>query len=265
LTPALLAEWLGEAAPGAKIPQPPRFWVRLLSHLEPSIPGWPDGQNLGSPLHGPLKVIAEATEVLLREGTHRATLKDVYTRLRGRREVGNLTVGDFLDALSGARTVTIHWAKPDQPEVQLRKLRLDDVVRAVLQASSVPLGVNEILDRAEGVFGRDLVRWDPRTLSNALTPQNGFYKLGPKTYGLRSHLRLPQREWRSLRKEACSVLAVAQGSMSTFEILEKLETGWAGRLDAYELAQVLREDDRFEDLGRLVFALSKPAIKPARP
>jgi hypothetical protein len=199
LTPPLLAQWLGTVGTVSRLPF--QSWVRLLSELHPGIPGWPQGQEPAVLLRGKLDTVAETLEAVLQEGQHRLPLKEAFDRIRKRPGMWNLSLGDFLETLKRAKTLIVDFPKPDQPEVRLRRLRLGHVVKAVLLASHVPLVLEDILARAEQGFGKDLVSWEPRALGNRLTPEMGFYLLGPRAYGLRQHfrLRVPDPVGRGLR------------------------------------------------------------------
>jgi hypothetical protein len=78
---------------------------------------------------------------------------------------------------------------------------------------------------------------------------------------LRRHLKLPQSMHGKLRTDTRSLLAKENRPISTTEIVNERRFPWTEEVNAYELAQILREDTRFVDLGRFLFALAEWGIE----
>jgi Sigma-70, region 4 len=161
LTPALLSQWLGENS------NPSRsalgFYVRLLAALNPTISGWPKGQEPAAPRHARAKAILSALEGVLQDSSPKLPLKSAFDLIRQNNKMQHAGVGEFLEAVKHARSVVVHFDQPDRPDVRLRYVRMASVAKSVLQVSDGPLTPEEIISRARNMFGNELVGWDPRT------------------------------------------------------------------------------------------------------
>ena len=258
LTPELLRLWLGEHEKKRRFPL--SFYVRLLRDLNPEIPAWPRGQDgRGSEVVGSDAVMDELERVLREKGCS-IPLKTAFTYLCSA-NFPHLQVTGFLGALRASRYLKVEFKQPDQPELTLGRLRAVDLANAALQSSGMPLTPEEILERAEKLFAPNLIDRAPRTLSNSLTPEQGFYLLGPRAYGLRQHFQLPQKDWSQIKAGFVQMLEKTNRPVSTPDFLSEYADEWGARTNSYELAQILREDQRFVDLGRRLFALAEWGVE----
>jgi hypothetical protein len=112
-------------------------------------------------------------------------LPEAFDIVRAVSKLRKSTITDFLLALKQSRHLSVQFPEPDRPEVGLRSLRVRNVARVILQASANPLTPEEILAQAQAKFGSELIPWAPICVGNRLTPEEGFYLLGPRSYGLR--------------------------------------------------------------------------------
>lgn len=259
LTPALVSQWLGQHATGLRFSL--SLYVRLLGELNPEIPAWPKGQEPLTGQRPSAKAILNALETVLYDASPAVSVKKAFELTRASASRGAPTVGKFLEAVKHAKNLVVEFPQPDQPQVRLRYLRTSTVVKSVLAASDRPLTPEEIISRAQAKFGSKLIERDPRSLGNSLTPGNGFYLLGPRAYGLREHFTLPQNMCRSARADVRDLLSKENRPISTTEIVNERKFPWTADLNAYELAQILREDKQFIDLGRFLFALAAWGIE----
>jgi Sigma-70, region 4/Bacterial RNA polymerase, alpha chain C terminal domain len=259
LTPALLSQWLGQDSSRHRFSF--GFYVRLMTELNPEISGWPKGQEPSAAQHRRANTILTALQWVLEDGGPTLPFKRAFEITSGSARFRRLSVDEFLEAIKHSKLVVVQFPQPDQPHVRLRHLRLTAVAKSILEPSDKPLTPEEILSRAQSKFGSDLVDWDPRTLGNALIPEKGFYLLGPRAYGLRQHFRLPQTKCRNARADVQKLLAKENRPISTTEIVNDCKFPWTEQLNGYELAQILREDKQFIDLGRFLFALAEWGIE----
>jgi RNA polymerase sigma factor (sigma-70 family) len=240
LTPELLAQWLGSDT-GA-LPFALGFYVRILGQLNSEIPAWPKGQQPSQNQRRKAKAILNVLHEVLQHGTLTLPLSTAMERTRDRVRFRKLRIDEFLLAVKHAKTIVVQFPQPDKPEVRLRYIRLSAMAKAVLEASDGPLTPEEILSRGQNQFGRELVRWDARTIGNSLVPEKGFYLLGPRAYGLRGHFNLAQTAWSKLRADVHGLLSKENRPISTIEIVNDNNFPWTEAVNAYELAQILRED-----------------------
>jgi hypothetical protein len=140
-------------------------------------------------------------------------------------------------------------------------MRIIDFARPVLEESAVPLTPEVILERAKARFGEEAIVVSARGAGNTLTPQHNFFLLGPRSYGLRQHFKGQPRFWRQFRIEFAKLLEKENRPVSTTEVVERERICGLDDMNAYELAQIIREDKRFIDLGRHLFALAEWGIQ----
>ncbi len=259
LTPDLFAQWVG-SDPGT-LQFTLVFYVRLLGELTPDIPAWPDGQEPSSVPNRKNELLVSVVEAELRSGTGRASLQDAYALAKRHAKNSRLTPGEFLDALKSTKRLKVQFKSLAAGEVFLPRLLATDVARGILRSSTSPLTPEDILARAKQRFGDELSLWDPRTLGNALTEEKGFCLLGPRCYGFREHILLPEILWRRARSDFREMLTQASRPISTAEVVNNHRFVWTAQTNAYELACILREDARLIDLGKFLFALAEWGIE----
>ena len=260
LTPQLISKWVGQNS--SQLRYSTGFYVRLMSELNPELPGWPKGQErfTAVPDYPGIRIV-KALATVLRRCEARLPLREAFERTRATAKLSGIAAGDFLATVKGARSIVVEFPEDDEPQVRLRYLRINDVARIVLEDSRNPLTPEEIILAAKHKFGSELVDWNPRTVGNSLLPENGFYLLGPRAYGLRQHLSIPSNVRRDAKADFKGMLAKENRPISTTEIINRKQFPWTAHLNAYALAQILREDSEFIDLGRFLFALSTWGIE----
>lgn len=259
LTPDLLTHWVG-GDPGAW-QFPLVFYVRLLGELSADISAWPEGQEPGAapnPKHG---LLVSVLEDALRSGIGRLSLRDAYALAKAHTETSSFTPGEFLCALKNTKRLKVQFKGPTVGEVLLPSLLAAEVARVVLRSSEISLTPEEILARAKELFGDDLRTGGPQTLGGSLTEEKGFYLLGPRSYGFREHILLPENLWRRARSDFREMLRQASNPISTAEVVNNHRFVWTAQTNAYELACILRGDNRFIDLGKFLFALAEWGIE----
>lgn len=254
MTSELLSQWLGKNSSQPRFSL--GFYVRLLSDLNPDVPGWPKGHEPRAGQQAGNGAVSNALDLVLEDDGPTLPLRKAFELTRACGHLRVLNVNEFLAAIKHSKTVIVKFPEPDRPQVTLRYLRLVAVAKSVLEDSDEPLTPDEILSRGQSRFGSDIVNWDPRTLGNGLVVEKGFYLLGPRAYGLRQHFRLPPSKRRNVRADAQELLAKENRPISTTEIVNDRKFPWTEQINAYELAQILREDKQFIDLGRFLFALT---------
>jgi hypothetical protein len=159
----------------------------------------------------------------------------------------------------------VTFPSPAAPRVRVRRLRAAEIARSVLEASDKPLAVEQIIERGGAIFGKDLVSSKPRAMANCLVPAKGFYLLGPRTYGLRAHFRLPESQWQQVRDDIHKFLSSCRLPVSAYALGRQEQFSWLAQTTAYEIAQLLREDKRFKDLGKLLFSLVGSGVEKREP
>lgn len=254
LTPELFAEWLGSHALAMHSAQ---FYVCVLDHIDPAIPAWPprsirDGDDDLCSVQ-----IEDALEAWMRPSGLRPALAAAYAGLRRRVAFDGLSVSAFLGAIRVARRVIVNFPTPNQPELQLRRIRMRirEFAVPVLTDSPGPLLPEEIVEQAKARYGEDAVVVSARGAANSLTSINGFFLLGPRSYGLRQHFQTPASRRPILCDQFQKVLESENRPVSTIEAVAHKRIKGFEKTNHYEIAEILREDSRFSDLGRHLFAL----------
>lgn len=259
LTPELFGRWSGEGAPTRE--HAPEFYLRILDTMAPAIPAWPPGSTSEGANDPAIEGINESVEYLLRLSGENPSLKEALGRLQKRPGFRKVNVGAFLTALRRARHVIVDFVEPERPKLRLRRLRIADFARSILAESSEPLPPEEIVERARVKFGTEAIIVTGRSAANSLTPEQGFYLLGPRALGNRSHFHAPESRWRKIRDAFEKLLHIENRPVSTIEAIDTVRIEVPAGVNSYELAQILREDERFADLGRHLFGLAEWGIQ----
>ena len=253
LTPELLVHLADSNVPTLTFPA--EFYVRMLRELDSKIPAWPSGQRVAKQSRMERSIIRD-TKAALREVASAISLKDCYEGVKTMWKAPLVTAGQFLEALRKDGSIVVEFRAPGSPVVHPLSPRPQDWIRKVLSESETPLTREVIMERGRELLGTRLRPAVPVSLNCSLRPQYGFYRLGPGVFGLARHIRLPKRLWRKARSDFHHLLKKRRRPASILEVMSEDRFEWSGTTNAYELAQILREDDRFRDLGRFLFALA---------
>jgi hypothetical protein len=259
LTPDLLSHWISEEAQRCRFPMV--FYVRLLGELSTGIPAWPHGQEPSSVVNDRHETVVGVVEDSLRAGLRSFSIQDAYAIARRRAKGVRLSAGEFLAAIKTTKRLRVQFEGPTEAQVKLPRLLAAEVARVVLRSSKSPLTPEDILAQARELFGNEIPAWNGRTLGNSLVEEKGFHLLGPRSYGLREHLLLPENLWGQARADFRDLLRQLNRPVSSAEAVNNHRFKWTEQTNAYELACILRGDDRLIDLGKFLFALAEWGIE----
>jgi len=231
--------------------------VNALAEFAPGIPALTEGQiSQGQPRTERGSQICQAIKGSLSQGYEAVPLSEMFEQLKD--SVADLKERDFLEAIQFSNSLILTFDAPDKPAIKLTaKRRAAEITYQVLSQSERPLTPEEIIERAEKMFGDNLVTSSPRSLNNLLYYAEGFYLLDNRAIGLRKHFRLPPERWSELRDNFFNLLKENNRSFSTSEVISRKLFSWAEIINSSEAAEILREDNRFTDLGRFHFALAE--------
>jgi Sigma-70, region 4/Bacterial RNA polymerase, alpha chain C terminal domain len=258
LTAELFTKWLRESP---TVPRSSEFYIRVLDDLDQTIPAWPPGTTREG-ANDPLAPGIEKTlETLLRQKPSSPTAAEAFAELRTLSGYRNMPSSRFLAILRRANGVVVELSEPDVPRLRVarQRMKIVEFARPVLEESSMPLTPEVILERAKSRYGETAIVASARGAATSLTPDRQFFLLGPRSFGLRQHFRTAPARWAPLRTEFAKLLAAENRPVSTIEVVERHHIDYDG--NSYELAQIIREDDRFIDLGRHLFALTEWGIQ----
>jgi predicted Zn-ribbon and HTH transcriptional regulator len=248
LTPGLLEVWMNKS-------RKPRFclsfYVRLIGELEPGLSAWPNEQE---PHTGPEHSISKAVYRILAECPKPLSVKEAFQRTQ--KPGQNLFT--FLQALKHSKELVVEFSNPERPTVKLRRLPrpllFSEAAISILEKSTAPLHLNEIKNLIRKRHGNKVhipeLAQDPSKFR-----KDRLYLLGRSTFGFRSHIKLPEKMWKKVQLDIQQLLEKEKRPLSTADMLE-CGFQWARKTNRYELAYVLRDDQRFQDLGRLLFSLA---------
>lgn len=259
LTPQLLTYWTGNDA--AKFRFAPAFYVRLIAEIAPEIPALTEGKiSQGQPRTERASRICQKIKSILIQRYKAVSLGEMFEQLKN--SIDDLEVKDFLKALEFTNYLALTFEAPDKPAIKLTaSRRAAEITFQVLSQSERPLTPEEIIERAQEMFGAGAVTSSPRSLNNLLYYAEGFYLLDNRAIGLRKHFRLPPERWNELQDDFFKLLKENKRSFSTTEVTGRKLFAWTEIVNASEAAAILREDARFTDLGRFHFALAEWEIE----
>src|SRR6266576_3677682 len=220
LTPALLAQWIGESRSTFELS--PKAQVRLIGALDEDIPCWPN-QHVG--------------------------VGGIDNSIR------RLDL-DLAKLVRRARWTQVEFDDPQIPVIRLGRLSVTNVATHILDQSDEPLTTKEICSRAIQTFGTKIILCKAPAIGNALRANRGVFLVGPGLYGMHKHFKLPVSQWNRVRTEFAQLLAKESRPISCYEVLnDRLITGLTN-VQPDELAYILRKDSQFLDWGFLIFALA---------
>ncbi len=252
LTPDLLAHWLGAEVAICRFSLP--FYLRLFSEFELSLPVWIEGQARANEAED--KAIARQVRTLLSQETKPIPLCAVFDHLRALKLFSQMSSSSFLRALWGDSLLRLDFSQPEQPTVIVSKLKTREWVRLVLGQAERPMKPEELIAAGHKLFGVGFEPVTARVLEMHMPTLEGFYLLGPRSLGLRQHIELPAKLWPRVRNDVYDYLKSRKRPASSRDVITEQVGDWVRQTNAYELAYVLREDERFVDQGRLHFALT---------
>ncbi|MFO8006437.1 MAG: sigma factor-like helix-turn-helix DNA-binding protein [Candidatus Brocadiia bacterium] len=259
ITPLLVEEWRAESSGTGQYPV--RFYVRVLDELWPDIPAWPEGQDRASWPSEEAKGLASDVRRLLQRTVEPQPLTDIFEQLKGVNGRGDLTAAEFLGTLRCKRSPSVTFGGPQTASVVPPVPKTREWAWMVLSEAEAPMRPKRILELAREFLPAGLSLPSDSTLANMLSPEDGFYLLGPHRFGLRKHMRTPQKLWGRIRADVEKLLRDEDRPLSARYIMQRRHLRWRTETTAYELSQILREDDRFADLGRMLFALAQWGVE----
>ena len=236
---------------------PPAFYIRILSELKAEIPVVPDGRFGVEQVTGKAAGVARQIEELFKEQSEPIAVADIFQQIIDFGATQHASENDFFEALQSDKFV-VTAGLPNQLFVETirNKHKATDIVFKVLARSNEPLTPEEIIERAKAIHGENAIVPLPRTLENLHSYTAGLYLLGKRALGLRQHFKLPPEKWDELRADFYDLLKQETRPLSTGDVIAKKLFDWTEVISPYEAAYILRDDARFTDLGRFLFALS---------
>jgi hypothetical protein len=190
------------------------------------------------------------------------SVADAYRKLTSQQRYKRLKVGKFLGMLRRVRRTLVEFDDPQSPVIRLSRLSAIDVATHILGQSDEPLTAEEIRSRAIQTFGTKIILCGPRAIGNALSSNQSVFLVGPGLYAMGKHFKVPVFEWDRVRTEFANLLAKESRPISCYEVLKERLITSLTNVRPDELANILRKDSQFVDLGFLIFALATWASDP---
>ena len=256
LTPALLAAWLGDDPPEFTLTPPAQ--LRLIGLLDERMPCWPDADDgRGGFEEKTSPVERDLGEILLGAGG-RLPLAEAFLRLRQQRGQTRLDPTVFLAGVRRARQLRVEFPAPENPVLRLLRASAPALAASIVADSIRPLRAHEIHHLAIRRFGREMVRFGPSFVGQALTEVPAVYTLGSGLYGTQRHFHLAPRKWKEVRDAFVGLLERAKRPISAYEVVQdRLMPSLSRDVNAHEVASALRDDPRLTNLGLLFFSLAR--------
>lgn len=246
---------------------PPNFYVRLLSNLSPGIPTFFNKSKPTHRLNKKNKRIRQQIKNLLNGQNEFLTLVEVFNHISRQNAIDSLEMKDFVEAIQTNSFIIREGDSVDVFLIAADKTLLTktEIARQVLLKSEFPLKYEEIIKRIGEMFGAEIETPSVYSLANLPPQESDFYLLDSRTIGLRQHFRLPKENWKNLQDNFYELLKNYNRPVSTTEVFNKNLFEWTKLITASEATEILREDKRFKDLGRFLFALAEWKIKKREP
>lgn len=113
------------------------------------------------------------------------------------------------------------------------------------------------------MFGSEVGNWRTLRLQRLLArnSRKGIYLLEPEALGVEKHMKLSRDERKAVCNEVYRIIIDLNRPCSAPELVEERLGNLGRKTTKYELAQILKEDSRFVDLGRQLFQVKGKASK----
>lgn len=257
LTPELFQQWIGDKIPKSRFT--PDFYARLLCELSTAIPTWNGRQEISAVRENRARAVERQLKSVWSTTVRSLVLSEAFSRTKAK--LGSLDVCEFFEVLRHSREFQVEFKEAEHPTVELRHVLAIDIARQVLQDSTSPLTPEAIMSRMQANFGQDVAKLNPRAFGAVLGRAEDLYLLGPRSYGLLKHFGLPDGLRKGAKMDFEALLKREKRPVSTPEVIRNHSFVWLSQTNSYELACVLRADDRFIDLGKFLFALAEWGIQ----
>ncbi len=257
----LTAPFLQHEISGIPTDHTPPFYLCVLSYIAPTVAAWAPGIAHDETRDSVLEPLQREVEKWLRLTGEHPTAQAAFQHISAQPGLSWVSAAEFLRSLRRFKSIIVDFPEPDQPRLRLRRLRLYDVVLPVLGESSKPLTPEEIVEDGRSRFGADAVMLSVRSAENALAAHPDVFRLGPRSFGLLKHFESAESERPRLRDQFAALLKKEKRSISTIEVCDKASIPIPVGVSSYELAEILRADSRFIDLGRRLFGLAAWGIE----
>lgn len=244
----------------------PSFYIRLLSELSPTVPIFSQYQTTNQSNKN-VKQTRQQIKNLLDERIEFLSLAEVFNNISRQNAIGDWAMKDFFEAIHSNDFIIEPGDSADVLLIATDKNRLTmlEMARQVLEKSEFALKPKAIIEKAREMFGADADLPSEARLVNLPFYERDFYLLDSRTIGLRQHFRLPVEKWKELQDDFYELLKNENRPVSTTEVLAKKLFDWTMQTTASEATEILREDERFKDLGRFLFALAGWQIEEREP
>ncbi len=244
---------------------PPEFYLRLLNYLSPDIPIYTGVQT--RPSNKITKEMKPRIKTLLDEFTEFVSLAELFNRLSFQFASDGAVLMNFFAVIQSHEFIIENGDSADVLLIASDKNRLTmgEVVRQVLEKSEIPLTPEEIIKRAREMFGAETDLPSARSIANISGYEKDIYLLDRKSFGLKKHFRLPEESWETVKIDFHQLLVREKRPISTTEVVGKNLFEWTRQTTASEATEILREDERFKDLGRFLFVLAEWQIEEREP
>jgi hypothetical protein len=139
-----------------------------------------------------------------------------------------------------------------------KNLTLPDYIKTVLNDSSMPLSVDNILKKIVNEQG--VKDFNSRSVFNAAKRTDGIYQFGRHEFGLKRHFSYVKENWKPICDDAKKILQRYNRQVYVSELLKELRTKYQKIRSKYELVYILRTDLEIIDLGFFHFSLLAKGI-----
>jgi len=236
------------------------FYLTLFEETIREISTWPGGQRPGK-ISEKSRIILSELAGLIASGRSEISFSEAFNKLKRYLPTFYFNEVEFLSAIKSSKFFTAeNKLFDDEPpwsfSLRPKRVNLVDIALNIFKIIDYPITPNQLYDIAKKEYEDTKIISSRRSFQNVLRPENGIYLLGKNIYGQKKNFKLPLIMWRQACSDFADLLEKENRPISTTEIIQEKRFGWTMNTNNYELAAILRQDNRFSDLGRFVFALS---------
>ena len=167
----------------------------------------------------------------------------------------------FYRALAGTPKLHLDLSQPQAPRIHAGRLLKQEAVRLVLEQHDQPQHISAILSEVNRL--RSQTKDAPVTagIAKLLWQSQHIYCLGPQKFGTLRHFLNPPETWAAIQTHCQNQLATSGRLLATAQVISTHPQLLQPATTTHELAEILRHNPDFQDLGHHIFALKSAGVR----
>lgn len=237
----------------------PAFYLNAIGHMRRDIPTWNEIQTDRALSKRENDETLNAVRAYVERKFGPVKACDVFDKVKS--DLPHITADDFTRLLIGQNKMIVRIRDLNNLFVYPPKKSPRDVAHRILRTSDHSLSAKEIILLSLNLRTPYHITISNHSLHSLLNKEEDIFLLGPKKFGFLNHIRTSKRKLNKIRDDFHKYLIDENRAISSTEIVSERRFDWADRLNAHELAAILKRDNRLSYLGKFLFAAEKWGVE----